>query len=117
MNTVIKFDGTEIEENKFHQNKNPIPINKIDIKKIVVLDKLFFGKQDFKYFIGYKDLEKIKFLCIFCPQIIIYLRNFNENGRIYFLITKKKTFIKYMEKLGISSKASLIVNLYILKNI
>ena len=115
MNTIIKFDGTEIEEYKFHQNKNPIPINEIDIKKIVVLDKLLFGKQDFKYFIGYKDLEKIRFLCIFCPQIIIYQRNFNENRHICFLITKKKAFMKYMEKLGISSKTSLIMNLYILK--
>ena len=115
MNTIIKFDGTEIEEYKFHQNKNPIPINEIDIKKIVVLDKLLFGKQDFKYFIGYKDHEKIRFSCIFCPQIIIYQRNFNENRHICFLITKKKAFMKYMEKLGISSKTSLIMNLYILK--
>ena len=29
---------------------------------------------------------------------------------------KKKAFMKYMEKLRISSKTSLIVNLYILKN-
>ena len=98
MNTVIKFDGTEIEEYKFHQNKNPIPINEIDIKKIVVLDKLLFGKRDFKYFIGYKDLEKIRFLCIFCPQIIIYQRNFNENRRICFLITTKKSFYEIYGK-------------------
>ena len=98
MNTVIKFDGTEIEEYKFHQNKNPIPINEIDIKKIVVLDKLLFGKRDFKYFIGYKDLEKIRFLCIFCPQIIICQRNFNENRRICFLITTKKSFYEIYGK-------------------
>ena len=28
------------------------------INKIVVSNKLPFGKQDFKYFIGYKDDEK-----------------------------------------------------------
>ena len=28
----IKFDDTEIEEYKFHQNKSPILINNIDIK-------------------------------------------------------------------------------------
>ena len=55
---VIKFDDTEIEEYKYHQNKSPISINNIDINKIVVSNKLHFGKQDFKYFIGYKDSEK-----------------------------------------------------------
>ena len=52
---IIKFDGTEIEEYKFHQNKSPILINDMDMNKIVVSNKLPFGKQDFKYFIGYKD--------------------------------------------------------------
>ena len=55
---AIKFDDTEIEEYKYHQNKSPISINNIDINKIVVSNKLHFGKQDFKYFIGYKDSEK-----------------------------------------------------------
>ena len=33
---IIKFDDTEIEEYKFHQNISPISINDIDINKIVV---------------------------------------------------------------------------------
>ena len=49
------IDDTEIKKYQFHQNKNPISINDIDINKIVVSNKLPFGKQDFKYFIGYKD--------------------------------------------------------------
>ena len=52
---VITFDGTEIEEYKFHQHKSPILINTIDVNKIVVSNKFPFGKQGFKYFIGYKD--------------------------------------------------------------
>ena len=32
----MKFDDTEIEEYKFHQNKSPISINNIDFNKIVV---------------------------------------------------------------------------------
>ena len=53
------FDDTEIEEYKSHQNKSPISINNLDINKIVVSNKLAFAKQDFKYFIGYKDAIKI----------------------------------------------------------
>ena len=54
----IKFDGTELEEYEFYQSKIPISINDIDINKIVVSNKFPFGKQDFKYFIGYKDGKK-----------------------------------------------------------
>ena len=67
---IIKFDDTEIEEYKFHQ-KNPILINDVDINKIVVSSKFPFGKQDFKYFVGYKDFEKIRPLYIFRSQMII----------------------------------------------
>ena len=61
----IKTDDTEIEEYKLHQYKGPISINNIDINKIVVFDKFTFGKQDFKYFISYKDNKEIIPLCIF----------------------------------------------------
>ena len=54
---ITKFDDTEIKEHEFHQDKSPIWIKDIDINKIVVSNKFPFGKQDVKYFIGYKDLE------------------------------------------------------------
>ena len=75
---IIKFDDTEIEE----------------YNKLVA--KLPLSKQDFKYFICYKDSEKIRPLCTFCPQII-YKINFDENRHIYFLRKKEKVFVKYME--------------------
>ena len=59
---TLKFDDTENEEYKFHQNKIPISINDMDINEIVVSDKLPVGKQ--KYLIGYKDDQKNKRLCI-----------------------------------------------------
>ena len=55
---MIEFDAPETEEYRFHQNKSPISIN--DINKIIASNKLSFGSQDFKYFIGYKDSEKVK---------------------------------------------------------
>ena len=65
-------------------NIKPYFINDTDVNKILVSNKFLitFGKQDFKYFIGYKDSEKIRTLCISCPQMGIYKRNFDEN--IYF---------------------------------
>ena len=56
---IKKFDETEIDEFRFPQNKSPILIDYIDINKIVVSNKLLFGKQDIKYLIGYKDSKKL----------------------------------------------------------
>ena len=41
---IIKFDGTEIEENELHQYKSLISINGTDINKIVVSHRLPFGE-------------------------------------------------------------------------
>ena len=88
---IMRFDDTETEEYKFNQNKSPISINDIDINKIVVSNMFHFDKQDFKYFTGYKDSEKIRPLCIFRPQIIIYKRNCDEN-RYLFFNKRRKSF-------------------------
>ena len=92
---IMKLDDTEIEQYKFHHNKSPISINNININKIAVSNKLSFRKQDFNYFICYKNSEKIRHLCIFHLQMIKCKRNFDENRQIYFFIGKEKVFIKY----------------------
>ena len=56
--TIIKFGDIEIQKQKFQQHKRPISIKDVDINKIVVSNKVFFGKKGFKYFIGYKDTKK-----------------------------------------------------------
>ena len=48
-----------------------VSINNININKTKVSNKLPFGKQDFIFFIGYKDAKKIRTLCIFSPKIYI----------------------------------------------
>ena len=51
--------NTEIEKYKFHQYKRPISIDNIDVNKIVVSNKISFGKNGFRYFIGYKYAKRI----------------------------------------------------------
>ena len=58
--TIIKFGDIEIEKQKFHPNRSPFLIKNIDINKIVVSNKVSFGKKGFKYFINYKDAKKIR---------------------------------------------------------
>ena len=103
----MKFDDTEIEEYEFHQYKTPISINDTDINKIVVYNKLPFGKQDFKYFIGYKDAKKLYFheysvqKWVYIDEILIKLnsRVFWRHMRIFLINT-----IKCGEKFAILSK-------------
>ena len=60
------------------KNKNVIRVKALflfkdtDINKIVVSIKFPFRKQDFRYFIGYKDSEKNRPSCIIRPQKAIY---------------------------------------------
>ena len=56
--TVIKFGDIEIEKQRFYQHERPISKINIDINKIVVSNKVPFGKKFFKYFIGCKDVRK-----------------------------------------------------------
>ena len=81
---IIKFDDIKIEEYEFHQHENPISINDVDIDKIVVSSKLPFDKKDFKYLILYKDAGKTRSLCIFCPKLSIYKRDFDKTRCMYF---------------------------------
>ena len=65
--TVIKFGDVKSNKQKFHQNKLPISIKNIDINKIVLSNKVFFGKKVFTYFIGWKDDKGLDFHVYF-PQ-------------------------------------------------
>ena len=58
MEKIITFGDIEIPKQKFHQHKEPISIKTFK-NKIVVSNKVTFGKEGFKYFIGYKDSKKL----------------------------------------------------------
>ena len=60
-----RFDHTETEKQKFHQNKEPFLMNNIVFNKIVVSNRISSGKTGFKYFIGYKDSKRLDLLVYF----------------------------------------------------
>ena len=88
------MDSTEIEEYEFHQYKSPISINNVDNHRTVVSNKIPFGKQDFKYFIGCTDNKEIRPLCIFFPEMSIYKRYFDKTKCMYFMIKDENIFDK-----------------------
>ena len=68
----------DTEKHKFHYHKDLILIDDADINKILVSNKVLFGKKGFNFFIDYKDDEKAKPLCIMHPKMSRYRKNFNE---------------------------------------
>ena len=52
---------------------------------MVVLDKISFGKKDFKNFINYKTGKKFRTLCILLLKMSAYRRDFDETEYMSFL--------------------------------
>ena len=77
--TIFKFGDIEIQKQKLHLHEKPISIKNIDINKIVVSNKVSFGKEGFKYFIGYKD-AKIRFLL----KMNAYKKDFDKTKYVFF---------------------------------
>ena len=68
-----------------------------DISKKVVSNKISFGKNNFKYFMGYRGGKKVKPLCIFLPKTSAYRRDFDKTKCMSFFIKDEKLLEKYNE--------------------
>ena len=92
----------------------PTQKRNIDINKILVSDKVSFGKNGFKYFIGLKDDKKFRPLYILLPKQSIWKKFWENSNEI-------KNFMKNVMKLWENVKKAwekdLIVNLYTMKKI
>ena len=87
-------------------------IKNVDISQIAIYNNVSFGKKEFKGFIGYKDVKKIRPLCIFLPKITSNRKDFDENKFMSFFIKDDELSEKYNEiwdKLKIVSKKKSIV--------
>ena len=81
---IIKFGDIETEKRKFHHHRNTILVDEdVDIDKILISNK-FSCKKGYKSFIGYKDDEKVKPLCIMLPQISRRVKRFHETKCMFF---------------------------------
>ena len=94
---IIMFGYIKIEKHKFYQHKSPISIGDVDINKIIVSNKVPFGKKGFKYFIGYKDERKVRPLCMILPKMTAYRRDSDETKYMSFLIKDEELLEKYNE--------------------
>ena len=95
---TLKFDNIRVNNKEFHKSKQPINLNLINIDQIVVSDKSKHSDGGFKYFIGYKEGEIVKPLCIIFPQLSAYIKYFENGGKnIPFVIKDDDVLDKYNE--------------------
>ena len=79
---------------------------------MVVSDKFKHSDDGFKYFIGYKEGEIVKPLCIILPQMSGYIKYFENGGKnISFMLKNDDVLDKYNEIWG-----NIKTCLFIMKN-
>ena len=93
---TLKFDSIRVNKKKFHKSKQPINLDLVNVDQMVVSDKFKHRDDGFKYFIGDKEGQIVKPLCIILPQMSGYIKYF-ENGRknMSFLIKDGDVLDKY----------------------
>ena len=95
---TLKFDNIRVNKKEFHKSKQPIDLDLVNIDQIVVSDKFKHSDDGFKYFIGYKEGEIVKPLCIILPQMSGYLKYFEtEKKNMSFIIKDDSMLDKYNE--------------------
>ena len=95
---TLKFDNIRVNKKKFHKSKQPIDLGLVNVDQIIVSDKFKHSDDGFKYFIGYKESEIVKPLCIILPQMTGYIKYFENGGKnMSFVIKDDYVLDKYNE--------------------
>ena len=93
---TLKFNNIKVNKKEFHKSKQAIDLDSVTTDKIVVSDKFKHSEEGYKYFIGYKEDEIVKQLCIILPQMNGYIKYFVNGGKnMFFLIKNDKVWEKY----------------------
>ena len=94
---TLKFDNIRVKK-EFHKSKQPINLDLVNVDQIVTSGKSKHSDDGFKYFIGYKEGEIIKTLCIILPQMSEYIKYFENRGKnMSFVIKDHSVLDKYNE--------------------
>ena len=87
---------------------------------MLLSNKVYFGKKDIDYFIGYRDGKKVRPLSVMLPKMGAHRKNFDETKYMYFLIEMtncQKIVMKFSKKSVILLKKNFIVKLFTIKSI
>ena len=96
---TLKFNNTRLDKKEFHKSKQqPINLQLVNVDQILVSEKSNQNDDVSKYFIGYKEGEIVKPLCIILPQMSGYIKHFEDGGKnISFMVKNDDMLDKYNE--------------------
>ena len=120
---TLKFNNIRLNKKEFHKSKEPIELVSVIVDKIVVSDKFEHNNEGFKYFIGCQEGGIVKPLCIILPQMIGYIKYFENDGKnMSFSIKDNEAWNKFHEiwdviknKLGIKFHSNTVCEYKYLK--
>ena len=93
---TLKFNNIRVNKKEFHKSKQAIDLDLVNVDQIVVSDKFKHSDKSFKHFIGYQEDEIVKPLCIILPQMMGYIKHFENGGKnMSFLIKDNSLLNKY----------------------
>ena len=79
---TLKFDNIRLDKKEFHKSKQPINLDLVNVDQIVISNKFKHNGDGLEYFIGYKEDDIVKPLCIVLPQMSGYINYFENGGKI-----------------------------------
>ena len=92
----IKFEDKEVGKKKFYSLKQAIPLDSVDLNKIVVLSKWKINETTCKYLCGHLNNDAIQPLCVILPQMDGYIKYFDNGGKnMTFVANNEKAYDKY----------------------
>ena len=94
----IKFGDKEVNKKEFYSYKEAIPLDSVDLNKIVVSSKWKISDTTYKYLCGYLNNDIIQPLCVILPQMNGYIKYFDNGGKnMSFVTNDEKVYKKYNE--------------------
>ena len=94
----IKFGDKEVDKKEFYSLKQAIPLDSVDLDKIVVSSKWKINETTYKYLCGYLNNDVIQPLCVILPQMNGYIKYFDNGSKnMTFVTDNKKVYNKYNE--------------------
>ena len=94
----IKFGDKEINKKEFYSSKQAIPLDSVDLDKIVVSSKWKINETTYKYLCGYLNNDVIQLLCVILPQMNGYIKYFDNGGKnMTFVTDNENVYNKYNE--------------------
>ena len=83
---------------KFYSSKQAIPLDSVDLSKIVVSNKWKISDTTYKYLRGYLNNDVVQPLFVILPQVNGYIKNFEDGVRnMSFVTDDEEIYEKYNE--------------------